>query len=94
MKLRLAIVGAALLLASCMNTQVTTNTAYACATATALLNTATAINATLTADDRTKITHAVSIINPICSAATPPTLDSVAQAALSAALLELTTAVQ
>lgn len=85
---------AALALGGCMNAQVATNTAYACATATALLNTATTINAQLTADDRTKITHAVSIINPICSAAMPPTLDSVAQAALNAALIELTTAVQ
>ena len=88
------LVAGAMALVGCMNVDVTRNTAYACASATALLNTASTINAQLTPEDRTAISEAVAVINPICSSPTPPTLDSVAQAALAAALAKLTTAVQ
>lgn len=96
MKLRIAIAAACLALAGCQtaNDDVLRGVEYTCAASTALLNTATVLNTRLSNNARASISHAVSVINPVCAMESVPTLDSTAQAALTAALTELTVAVQ
>jgi hypothetical protein len=66
---------------------------YTCASATALLKTATALQDKISPANQAKIGHAITVLNPICSQEMPPTLDNTARAALSSALAELTAAV-
>lgn len=62
---------------------------YACASATVALKATNVLVPATNTDAQTKITHAVHVLNPICSQDKPPTLDSTAHAALTAALAEL-----
>jgi len=66
-------------------------TEYVCASATAALKTAIAFNAKLTPAQRSDVTKATLVIDPVCSQPTVPTISSTTQAALSGALATLTT---
>jgi len=92
MKFRLAIVGAALLLASCQTNQVQQSALYGCTTATFALRGATASFDSLSAMQKTTINEARIIIDPICRAPELPTLDTVARAAFEVAVTRLVNA--
>ena len=97
-KWRILALAGALALAGCMGSGTGTSasgpqaTEYACAAGTAALKTVTALNAKLTAANRVAVSRAVAVMTPVCSQQTVPTLDSTAQAALTAAVAQLTAA--
>ena len=67
---------------------------YSCASATALLQTATGLKDKLTDAQKTQITNAVVVITPICSLDKVPTLDSTARAGLASAVTGLALALK
>lgn len=82
------------LAAACASSQVLSGVEYTCASATALVELASEYKAKMSDAQKATVTSAVAAINPVCSQATVPTLDSTAHAALSGALSRLTGAVQ
>lgn len=72
------------------DTQVGTSAGYVCASAAFGLEGAREAFDLLSDEAKGHITHAATILNPVCSLETRPTLDSAAQAALGIALQELT----
>lgn len=94
--MKLAFLIPVLAMASCQPSpnQALKSVEYMCVSATALLSAASALNDKLDAEDRGHVTHAVSVISPICSQQAVPTLTSTAEAAMQSALAELTAAVQ
>ena len=79
-------------LAGCQTTQPSGETLGAiCRAATVSLNAASSIKPRLSVQTRADVAHGVSIVDPFCSQETPPTLDTLAQIALTVALTELLT---
>lgn len=74
------------------NTVTFATVSYTCASATAALKTSIVLNAKLTPANRAAVTQAGQVLNPICSQDPVPTVSTVAYAALTVALGQLTAA--
>jgi len=96
MKLRILIAAVSFALAGCMTAQTAAfkPVAYTCASGAFLLETANDLRAKMSDQTKVIVTRAASVLNPICSQQSAPTVTSTAQAALSSALAELTGAVE
>ena len=96
MKTRILIVGAALLLASCMSPEgqqtALQSTEYGCASASAALKTINVFFAKIPPTTLTTIARAKDVTDGVCLQETVPTLTTTAQAAFRAAVGQLSTA--
>ena len=88
----LAIVLAALASCGTLSKDALSGVEYSCASATAALRTVTLLNDKLTPANRTNVSKAVAVINPVCGQESIPTLSSTSKAALDGALTLLTAA--